>query len=47
MDGGGFLGFRKYVLTYQMKLRSEEIMTSQVLILQRHLLHESEATWKE
>lgn len=45
MDGDGFLGFRKYVLTYQMRLRSEEIMTSQVL--QRHLLHESEAIRKE
>lgn len=31
MGKDGFWGFRKYVLTYQMKLRSKETMTSQVL----------------
>lgn len=30
MGGDGFFRFQKYVLTYLMKVRSEEIMTSQL-----------------
>lgn len=31
MGRDGFFRLQKYVLTYQMKLRSEEIMTSQLV----------------